>query len=183
MDSGRTLQTARIPLAAFGAAELASIRAVRLTFDSPFEQGILLANIRATRATTPAPLAPAVRTASPGGAGARISTVAPAAPAPRRISLGNTVQSVRSHGADSVRITLATTRFFEPRARQLVLSVGAERSVRAAHPAGDLRSVEFLLPRAAFDRLSAREPLTVDYGEGSPVVWDFGVLDKHSLDR
>ncbi|RYZ03366.1 MAG: hypothetical protein EOO73_28310 [Myxococcales bacterium] len=55
--SNLTLPTARIPLSAFEGAQLGSVRAVRFTFTTPYPEGfgVALANIRATRLTTPAP--------------------------------------------------------------------------------------------------------------------------------
>lgn len=52
-----TLPTARIPLSAFAGAQLDAIRAVRFTFTTPYPEGlgVSLANVRATRLTTPAP--------------------------------------------------------------------------------------------------------------------------------
>ncbi|KYF65254.1 hypothetical protein BE11_09155, partial [Sorangium cellulosum] len=100
-----------------------------------------------------------------------------------RITAGNAIQSVKRSGPDAVEITLTTADFFDLRATNLVLTVGGERSTRALHPNGDLHTVQFLLPRAAFDRLAAQEPVTVDYGAGSSVVWDFGHLDKTALAR
>ncbi|KYF51704.1 hypothetical protein BE08_18705, partial [Sorangium cellulosum] len=102
-------------------------------------------------------------------------------PAPRRITAGNAIQSVRSAGPDAVEITLTTAEFFDLRATNLELTVGGERSTQARHPNGDLHTVQFVLPRAAFDRLAAQEPVRVDYGPGSSVVWDFGHLDKKAL--
>jgi hypothetical protein len=180
-----TLPTARIPLSSFSGATLASARGVRLTFTTPLNgNSLYLANIRATRATTEAPaasgrLAPVASSAAPRSALAQAAGAA--ALEPRRITAGNAIQSVRSSGPDAVEITLTSDEFFDLRARSLVLTVGAERSIRSRHPNGDLHTVQFLLPRAAFDRLAAQEPVRVDYGEGSSVVWDFGRLDKTSL--
>ncbi|MDF3069021.1 MAG: hypothetical protein K0R38_4622 [Polyangiaceae bacterium] len=54
-----TLPTARVPLSAFVGAQLGAIRAVRFTFTTPYPEGlgVMLANVRATRLTTPAPAA------------------------------------------------------------------------------------------------------------------------------
>ncbi len=59
--SNLTLPTARIPLSAFDGARLDAIRGVRFAFTTPYPEGfgVALANVRATRLTTPAP--PAVR--------------------------------------------------------------------------------------------------------------------------
>jgi hypothetical protein len=57
--SNLTLPTARIPLSAFVGAQLDAVRAVRFTFTTPYPEGfgVALANVRATRLTTPAPAA------------------------------------------------------------------------------------------------------------------------------
>lgn len=144
-----------------------------------------VANIRATRATTPEPAAPgllAAASTSSAQPGSPATAGGAAVPEARRITAGNAIQSVKSIGPDEVEITLTTGEFFDLRATNLVLAVGAERSTRAHHPNGDLYTVQFVLPRAALDRLAAQEPVTVDYGPGSPVVWDFGQLDMTALD-
>ncbi|WP_437666024.1 cellulose binding domain-containing protein [Sorangium sp. So ce1182] len=180
--SSTTLPTARIPLSLFSGATLASVRGVRLTFSTPLDgTSVYVANIRATRATTEAPaaldrLAPVASSAAPPSAIPRAAGTT--LPAPRRITAGNAIESVKSSGPDAVEITLTTAEFFDLRAANLVLTVGGERSSQARHPNGDLHTVQFLLPRAAFDRLAAQEPVRVDYGAGSSVVWDFGHLDK-----
>ena len=178
--SGRTLQTARIPLSMFSGAQLGAVRAVRFTFPEPIEFGLMLANIRATRATTPAGAHSPATLASPRAGAPSVAGPAATLTAPA-ITAGNTIESVTRAGADSVRITLRSAHFFEPRAKSLVLSIGTEQTTVARHAAGDLYGVEFVLPRAAFDRLGQREPVRVDYGPDSPTTWDFGTLDKRRL--
>ncbi|WP_437856086.1 cellulose binding domain-containing protein [Sorangium sp. So ce363] len=183
--AGTTLPTARIPLSSFSGATLASVRGVRLTFTTPLNgSSLYLANIRATRATTEAlaasgQLASLASSAAPPSARARAAGAT--LPEQRRITAGNAIQSVRRSGSDAVELTLTSAEFFDLRATNLVLTVGAERSTAARHPNGDLHTVQFLLPRAAFDRLGAQEPVRVDYGPGSSVAWDFGHLDKTAL--
>ncbi|WP_437983363.1 cellulose binding domain-containing protein [Sorangium sp. So ce117] len=182
---GTTLPTARIPLSSFSGATLASVRGVRLTFTTPLDgSSLYLANIRATRATTEAlaasgQLASVASSAAPPSARARAAGTS--LPEQRRITAGNAIQSVRRSGSDAVELTLTSSEFFDLRATNLVLTVGAERITAARHPNGDLHTVQFTLPRAAFDRLAAQEPVTVDYGPGSSVAWDFGHLDKTAL--
>ncbi|WP_437725769.1 cellulose binding domain-containing protein [Sorangium sp. So ce861] len=183
--AGITLPTARIPLSLFSGATLGSVRGARLTFTTPLNgNSVFVGNIRATRATTEAPaaaarLAPAASIAAPPVSIARAAGAA--APEPRRITAGNAIKSVKRSGPDAVELTLTSAEFFDLRATSLVLTVGAERSIRARHPNGDLHTVQFVLPRAAFDRLAAQEPVRVDYGPGSSVIWDFGRLDKTAL--
>ncbi|AUX29269.1 hypothetical protein SOCE836_013570 [Sorangium cellulosum] len=182
---GSTLPTARIPLSLFTGATLGSVRGARLTFTTPLDgNSLFVANLRATRATTEAPaaaarLAPAASSAAPPMSIAR--SAGATAPEPRRITAGNAIKSMKISGPDAVELTLTSAEFFDLRATGLVLTVGAERSIRARHPNGDLHTVQFVLPRAAFDRIAAQEPVTVDYGPGSSVVWDFGRLDKKAL--
>ncbi|HEX6766557.1 MAG TPA: hypothetical protein VF103_13785, partial [Polyangiaceae bacterium] len=194
----QTLPTARIPLSRFTGATLASIRAVRFVFSTSSLGPILIANVRATRTTTsttlmslaePAALAPT----SPMSLGS--SAVAPSALAgsqtamtlaslaPDRIASGNQVVSIRARGADAVEIALSSQTYFAPRAHRLVLSVGSESSSSAEQPDGNLYAVRFVLPRAAWDRVKDGEPLSVGYGKSSPVVWEFGLLDKTKLNR
>jgi hypothetical protein len=185
-----TLHTARIPLASFSGAQLASVRAVRLIFDGAFPGGggLFVANIRASIATTAVP--PATAPVAAGGAAPTAATTATSAATsataatadPARITAGNTIQSVKSVGA-AIEIALESEHFFDLRARNLVLSVGAAQTTRARHPDGDLHRVRFLLARDTFDRLAQGAPISVQYGTGASTVWDFGALDKASLDR
>ncbi|WP_437876276.1 cellulose binding domain-containing protein [Sorangium sp. So ce513] len=182
---GMTLPTARIPLSLFTGATLESVRGVRLTFPAALDgASVYVANIRATRATTEA-LAASARVAPVASSAAPPSAIQRAdratVIAPRRVTAGNAIQSVRSVGPDAVEITLTTAEYFDLRATNLELTVGGERSIEARHPNGDLHTVQFVLPRAAFDRLAAQEPVRADYGPGSAVVWDFGHLDKTAL--
>jgi hypothetical protein len=183
-SSGRTLQTLRIPLDAFAGAELDGVRAVRLTFTTPFDAGILVTSLRATVDTTGlgALDAPSTRARVASSALTTPSVDAASASEPERVDTGNAITSVVSRGAE-VEITLTSSRFFDLRARELVLSIGAERSGPPRHPGGDLRTAQFLLPRSAFERLGAIEPIRVDYGASSPIVWDFGTFDKTRPDR
>jgi hypothetical protein len=182
--TGRTLQTLRIPLTAFDGAALDAVRAVRFTFTTAFDAGILLANVRATRATT-APPPPALDAAVASARGARPSVLAsprlPSALAaralePQRVAAGNSVAAV-IHRGNTVELILTSQVAFEARAKNLILSIGDLTSREAHHPNGDLRTVHFVVAQEAFNRLSAREPIRVDYGSNSPVVWDFGALD------
>ncbi|WP_437676908.1 cellulose binding domain-containing protein [Sorangium sp. So ce131] len=184
---GITQPTARIPLSSFSGATLASVRGVRLTFTTSLNgNSVYLANIRATRATTETlaalgRLAPVASSAAPPSSIARPADTTLLEP--RRITAGNVIKSVRSSGPDTVELTLTSDEFFDLRATNLVLTVGAERSAQSRHPNGDLHTVQFQLPRAAFDRLAVQESVRVDYGAGSSVVWDFGHLDKAALAR
>jgi cellulose binding protein with CBM2 domain len=191
-----TLHTARIPLSVFSGAQLGSVRGVRFVFDTPFPgagSGVFLGNIRATRATTTAPSGSSSLAAAPGAApaGAVASSLGTARPqnpmiwaaAPlRRVTAGNRIERITARGAD-VEIVLATDEFFDLRASNLVLSIGGARSVRSSHPDGDLRKVHFLVPRAEFDALSARDAISVRHATGAGQVWEFGALDKAPLDR
>jgi hypothetical protein len=190
---GNTLHTARIPLSVFGGAQLGSIRGVRFVFDTPFPgagSSVFLANIRATRATTgsSSPSAASSSGAVPAGAVApnlgavapnlgvvRPNPVMPAEVPVHRITAGNRIERITVRGAD-VEIVLATDAFFDLRASNLFLSIGGARSVRASHPDGNLRKVHFLVPRDEFDRLSARDPISVRHATGAGQVWEFGAL-------
>jgi hypothetical protein len=184
------LQTLRIPLGAFEGATLDAVRAVRFTFTTPFEAGILLSNIRATRATT----VDATELAASGAAAFRgfIATpptlqLQPQAPGisgavmeaalePDLVVTGNSIVGVVRRGTSHVEVALESTHPFELRPKNLVLSIGSLTSREARHPTGDLHTVQFVFAREAFDRLGALEPVRVDYGSGSPIVWDFGLL-------
>jgi hypothetical protein len=186
--TGRTLQTLRIPLGAFEGATLEAVRAVRFTFTTPFEAGILLSNIRATRATTLGATEPAASVASRGfiatsptlqtpARAPRISgAVTEAALEPDLVVTGNSIVGVVRRGTSHVEVTLESTHPFELRPKNLVLSIGNLTSREARHPTGDLHTVQFVFAREAFDRLGAQEPVRVDYGSSSPVAWDFGLL-------
>jgi len=201
------LQTIRIPLTDFGVS-LTSIRGVRLTFSFNPSGHVYVGSIRATRVTTPpvplmAPtitsvMSPLVALTVPTASAQVSSAVVPGtvpepAPAgaaavlsgPQLVSSGNAVTSLRStpDGA-SVQVAVSSPVMFDAHAQLLTLRIGSVESTMSAYPSGDLRSVVFTLPRAAFDRLAGGEPITVRYGSGtSPIVWSFGGLDKTQLDR
>jgi hypothetical protein len=183
---GTTLPTARIPLSAFSGAQLASVRAVRLTFTTPFPAGasLYVANIRATRLVTPGTPPSAAPSLLQAAGGATAPSTQRSVAVPPATTAGNAIESVKSVDSNTVAITLRSTRFFEPRAANLVLSLGAERGARVQPPvSGDLYTVTFLLSREAFNRLGAREPLRVHYGSHDDASWNFGLLDKSRLDR
>jgi hypothetical protein len=183
------LQTARIPLTRFTSANLASVRGARLTVTTGETSGVFLANIRATRNTSDfTPIAPsgarsgtaAVLAGTALQRGARSAAVTSA----QRVTAGNVVRSVRSVGSDTVEVTLGSTVSFLPKAQLLVLAIGGEETRKSSHPQGKLDGVRFLLDRDAWDRLADGEPITVRYGDdGTSTEWDFGPLDKATLDR
>ncbi len=182
---GTTLPTARIPLAMFTGADLGAVRAVRLVFDTPVPSGfgVFVANIRATLATTPPPPVALLRARSGAVRLGAAATSAAESFTPERITTGNLVERVARRADGSVEITLRSDRYFDARARQLVLSVGDERTRRSEHPGGDLYRVRFVLPRASWEAAQAGQALRVDYGPRSPVVWEFGPLSKDRLGR
>jgi hypothetical protein len=178
-----TLQTARVPLSQFTGAQLTSVRGVRVVFDQPVPAGVQLANVRATKATTPtspsgfsfaAPSSPVVAPSTAPSPGAQV-LFAPISREPELSQKGNLIRRVERVGSDYA-ITLSSPRFFDLRARPLRLTIGDAVSEAAENPNGDLYTVRFLVDADVYERLSAKDEVRIDYGSDSAIVWEFGEL-------
>jgi hypothetical protein len=157
------LMTARIPLSAFGNADLSQVRGVRFTFDDTKSDEIYIANIRAS------------------SVGSATSFVAPAAlptddtvlPTDARIDQ-NAVSSITTVASEAalrnqpgVEISLNSNRPFLPAGEILVLRVGdQEFGVSRYSEDGSTNQVRFVLTQAQFASLKQGDQISVQYGDG-----------------
>jgi hypothetical protein len=173
------LMTARIPLSAFGGANLSQVRGVRFTFDDTNSDEIYLANIRASSL----------------GMGA--SFVAPAAlPTDDTVLTQDTAvdqNAVKSIAAVSssavpqalaaVEIGLTSNRPFLPSSEMLVLRIGdREFDVSRYADDGSTNGVTFVLTPGEFGSLKQGDQISIQYGYGDAGrSWRFGGIDKKML--
>jgi len=176
------LQTARIPLTAFGnAAIVGNLRGVRFTFDDTRRDEIYLANIQLSKLN--GLLAPA----------SVISTF-PSADTPLDTTNGggndvNQIKSVRSVQSstlgNAVEIELSSNREFLPQGEMLVLRIGSQEINLSRYPAtGETGTVVFTFTADEWARVSQSDPVRVQYGSGTNYAgWNFGKVDKTLLGR
>jgi hypothetical protein len=185
------LVTVRIPLAAFGSANLSAIRGVRFAFPTTPTGAIYLANVRATRSTlvgsTVGSDVFSLRAASNqvqlSASDAIVNGARPQALA-RKITSGNRIASIRTaSNRDAVEFRVVSSTAFTPRGDLLVLQIGDRQIVSSGHPEGSLKQAVFVLDRASFDTLRNGDNVTVQYAHGKGDVWELGVLDKALLNR
>ena len=174
------LQTARIPLSAFGnAAIVSNLRGVRFTFDDTRRDEIYLANIQLSKLNgllAPAPvtsLMPTSDTAldTTNGGGNDVNQV-------------KSMRSVQSSTLGStVEIELNSNREFLPQGEMLVLRIGSQEFNLSRYPVtGETNTVVFTLTADEFARLSQGDTMAVQYGSGTNYNgWNFGRVDKTML--
>jgi len=176
------LQTARIPLTAFGSPAIVSkLRGVRFTFDDTRRDEIYLANIQLSKLN--GLLAPSIVSSELPGADTAIDTT--------NIG-GNDVNQIKSvHSAssstlgDTVEIELNSNREFLPQGELLVLRIGSQEFSLSRYPAtGETNTAVFTLTLDEWSRVSQGDPVAVQYGAGTNYNgWNFGKVDKTMLNR
>jgi hypothetical protein len=176
------LQTARIPLTAFGnAAIVGNLRGVRFTFDDTRRDEIYLANIQLSKLN--GLLSPA-----------SVISIFPTADTPLDTTNGggndvNQIKSVRSVQSstlgNAVEIELSSNREFLPQGEMLVLRIGSQEINLSRYPAtGETGTVVFTLTADEWARVSQSDPVSVQYGSGTNYIgWNFGKVDKTLLGR
>ncbi len=174
------LQTARIPLTAFGSPAIVSnLRGVRFTFDDTRRDEIYLANIQLSKLN--GLLAPA----------SAISTL-PTDDTPLDTTNGggndvNQIKSIRSAQSstlgNTVEIELNSNREFLPQGEMLVLRIGSREFSLSRYPnTGETNTVVFTLTAGEFAQVSQGDPVAVQYGNGTNYNgWNFGKVDKNML--
>jgi len=191
------LQTARIPLVAFGAFDLTRLHGVRFTFDSNATGAIYLGDIRLSRLTGSGGAAPIGDDGSVANQGLPASdeAIAPSAleqtwnavaGKKQMINYVNAIRRVTESfvldGQDGVEIELYSSEQFPVRNEVVVLSVGKADFLLSRYPdEGDLNRLIFTLTTDEFDQLASGDPITVRYGrdpDNSYDQRDFGLLDK-----
>lgn len=174
------LQTARIPLSAFGNAGIVSnLRGVRFTFDDTRRDEIYLANIQLSRVN--GLLAPTT-----------LFSILPTDDTPLDSTNGggndnNQIKSMRSVQSASlgnaVEIELNSSREFLPQGEMLVLRIGSQEfSLSRYLNTGETNTVVFTLTAEEFARISQGDSVRVQYGSGGN-GWNFGKVDKSMLNR
>jgi len=168
------LQTARIPLTAFG-MPLNSIRGVRLLFNATASGAIYVTNIRATTSATGFALAP------PATIPLR-PTLAPAAPAPvaaaaprvitsgQIVSVGATLASQAAAGGVDIEVSSSTS--FPVIDDLFVLRVGGVDVDVSRYPdPADMQRLVFTLDARQYAALRAGDAATVN---GGGTLWKLG---------
>ena len=176
------LETARIPLTAFGSPAIVSkLRGVRLTFDDTRRDEIYLANIQLSKLN--GLLAPSSVSSTLPGADTAIDTTNVG---------GNDVNQIKSvHSAqsstlgDTVEIELNSNREFLPQGEMLVLRIGSNEFNLSRYPAtGETNTVVFTLTADEWSRVTQGDSVAVQYGAGTNHnAWSFGKVDKTMLNR
>jgi len=188
------LPTARLPLASFSGANLASIRGVRFVFRATPTGVVHLANVRASRSTllgspgvTAAPATLSAQPGTPASVSATPSALTPGAralaPGAARAATGAIVSLRTTPDASNVEIQLSSPTPFLPRGELLELELGGVVSSRSRHPNGGLGTVTFIVEKTLFDGLPNGQAARVRYAGGAGNVWELGALDKQALDR
>jgi hypothetical protein len=174
------LQTARIPLTAFGNAGIVkNLRGVRFTFDDTRRDEVYIANIQLSKLN--GLLAPSfVIPILPGADTALDSTNVSG----NDVNQIKTMRSVQSATLGStVEIELNSNREFLPQGEMLVLRIGSQEFNLSRYPGtGETSTVVFTLTADEFARISQGDPVAVQYGSGTNYNgWNFGRVDKTML--
>jgi hypothetical protein len=185
------LQTARIPLTAFGAFDLARLRGVRFTFDGTATGAIYLGDIRLSLLTGSGAAAPLdsgpVYTFSDGGDDAQ----EPKEQKKKPINGINSITAVESspalEGEPGVEIELYSSEEFPARNQVVVMSIGKTDFILSRYPEdGSTNTLIFTLTPDEFDSVSTGDPVAVRYGRELETSYDqreFGTLDKSIIKK
>src|SRR5215471_5952959 len=176
------MATARIPLSAFGGADLTNVRGVRFTFDDTNSDQIFIANVRLSSVSGLSGTSPQSAILPSD------DTPLPVDPTPDQ----NTVNSMTSvsasptlGGQGGVDITFSSNRAFLPGGELLVLQIGSQQfDVSRLGDDGSTNQVTFTLTSDEFASLQQGDPITVQYGDGANgKTWNFGHVDKTMLSQ
>lgn len=176
------LQTARIPLAAFGnSAIVSNLRGVRFTFDDTRRDEIYLANIQLSKLN--GLLAPLLIISTLPTADTVVDTANGGGNDVNQIKSIRSVQSATLGNA--VEIELSSNREFLPQGEMLVLRIGSQEFNLSRYPTtGETNALVFTLTAEEFARISQGDPVHVQYGNGPNYNgWNFGKVDKTMLGR
>jgi hypothetical protein len=176
------LQTARIPIQAFGNSSIVSnLRGVRFTFDDTRRDEIYLANIQLSRinglVAAVTPLLSMLPTSD---------TVVDTSNNSNDVNKIKSIRSVQSTTLGSaVEIEVNSNREFLPQGEMLVLRIGSQDFSLSKYPAtGETSTVIFTLTAEEFARVSQGDSVRVQYGNGPTYSgWNFGRVDKTILGR
>jgi hypothetical protein len=174
------LQTARIPLTAFGnAAIVKNLRGVRFTFDDTRRDEVYIANIQFSKLN--GLLAPSFVIPILPGADTALESTNVSANDVNQIKSMRSVQSATL--GNTVEIELSSNREFLPQGELLVLRIGSQEFSLSRYPnTGETNTVVFTLTAEEWSRVSQSEPVAVQYGNGTNYNgWNFGKVDKTLL--
>jgi len=176
------LQTARIPLTAFGSSGIVgNLRGVRFTFDDTRRDEIYIANIQLSKMNG--------LVAAPTSLLSLLPTTDTLIETSNNGNDVNKIKSIRSVQSavqgSVVEIELTSNREFLPQGEMLVLRIGSQDFSLSRYPkTGETNTVIFSLTSEEFARVSQGDTVRVQYGNGpSYNAWNFGKVDKTMLGR
>lgn len=175
-----TLQTVRIPLSRFRNATLGKVRGVRFSFTTTRSGVIYLADLRASKAVSPAMAPTGSTTASATTSGGSGTTT---------VTHGNSVVAFRKKSATptgpltEVEVELASDQAFVVSDALPLLLVGEQEISLSRYPDdGDTRRLIFSLTPTEYAALRAGDPVSVQYGKTKPRFrWTFAPVDGSQL--
>jgi hypothetical protein len=172
------LQTARIPLTAFGNSSIVNnLRGVRFTFDDTRRDEIYIANIQLSKLNgllAPAHASPTLLPIA--------DTLIDTATSGNDVNKIKSIRSVQSGtGPNGVEIELTSNREFLPQGEMLTLRIGSQEFNLSRYPSsGETTRVVFTLTSEEFAQVGQGDPVFVEYGNGAN-TWNFGKVDKSML--
>ncbi|GAC1597170.1 MAG: hypothetical protein NVS3B20_20050 [Polyangiales bacterium] len=178
------LQTARIPLSNFNASDLASVRGIRVTFDSTTTGAIFLTNIRVSAANKKFVASPFLSVPRHNLFSVPDEAVNPA------ITAGNRVRDLRAASVvvdgrrtPIVEVQLESEIAFPTQDELPTLTIGGTNTQLSRYPDdGDTHTLIFTLPLDEFAKTREGDSMRVQYGRGRVAdQWDFGALTKPAL--
>ncbi|MBO0857263.1 MAG: hypothetical protein J2P21_02180 [Chloracidobacterium sp.] len=177
------LMTARIPLTAFGNAQLTSLRGVRFTFDDTNKEDINVGNIRLSRVNEIANSIPpsAELPGSDSPLDPSDSTTSPEVDTVESVKATNSSQALPNQAG--VEIELTSTREFLPKSEMLTLKVGSQEfSLSRYGDDGSTNHVIFTLTTEQWSLINNGDPIVIQYGSGAGAdSRNFGHIDKTKL--
>ena len=174
------LQTARIPLTAFGNSSIVSnLRGVRFTFDDTRRDEIYIANIQLSKLNgllAPAHASPSLLPIA--------DTLTDTVNSANDVNKIKSIRSVQSGpGPNGIEIELTSNREFLPQGEMLTLRIGSQEFNLSRYPStGETTRIVFTLTSEEFAQVTQGDPLFVEYGNGAN-RWNFGKVDKSLLNR
>ena len=170
------LQSARIPLGDFGAADLTQVHAVLFTFDDP-SGAIYLANVRVSMVGTGTAPNAGARQSNP-----RFASVLPDPPQTAVYSEGNMVTGVRSSPqlGNDVVVEIYTPVDIPITDSILKMQIGDVESSLSQFTTGDTKHVAFTFDGRALAQVPSGSSIAVSWNF-TTAVWNFGTFDARLI--
>jgi hypothetical protein len=86
-------------------------------------------------------------------------------------------------GKDEMEIEVTSKKAFPAIGAIPVLHIGAQKTLISGYPKGELTTLVFKMPKADFGKTQSGDPISVRYDPDSQGKWDFGTLDKKTVDK